>query len=333
MSTTNEAFIKAYRTDAAATPRPVHAVLPSVTAACQTSVEFVSLDYAAQLETFGAHSITEPSQDEEVRPPAPKFAKQTASRATSKRPLSSYLDSHPAAPPMRTAAEFTPETIISAFHWPRVCRALWNDFRSQFDQVAETLLAHCAGQRSLIGLAGVRPGDGCTTNLLCLTMSLAAHEASVIVVDANFAAPRLAHRLGVEPTTTWQDVLAHGLPVADAVIRSADDHVDLLPLAGHTFRAEELAAGLQPAVTAGVLRHAYQIALVDLGAILDDEAYAATDPLIRNMRLDGAIIVTDVHRSDAAALADAGELLRENDCPLIGAIENRVRKTPTIIHA
>jgi Mrp family chromosome partitioning ATPase len=51
------------------------------------------------------------------------------------------------------------------------------------------------------------------------------------------------------------------------------------------------------------------------------------------MRLDGTIFVTDAHRTDADALDAASELLRDNGCPLIGAIENRVANSPKTSHA
>jgi len=333
MSTTNEAFIKAYRADTAglAAPRPAH-LHQAATTACRTSVEIVSPDYAPSAAAIGLRPTRGPMPADNGLSPAPHFDRSTARRSTGKQPLSTFIAER-AAPPHSAAAVFVPETTVSAFHWPRVCRALWDQYRDQYERVAEILLAQRASQRSLIGVAGVRPGDGCTTSLLCLAMGLAAREASVILVDANFAAPRLAHRLGVEPTTTWQDVLARGVPVAEAVIRAAEDHVDLLPLGGHTYHADGLAGGLQPAVTAGVLRHAYQIALLDLGPIFDEEAIATTGQLIRNMRIDAAILVTDAHRTDAGELAAAGDMLRENGCELLGAIENRIANTQAAGHA
>jgi Mrp family chromosome partitioning ATPase len=335
MSTTNEAFIKAYRMDTAgpATGWPAHWRQPA--AACRTSVEFVSPDYVSRTAVSMFTPAVEPAISQEHRPLTPHIQRSTDKRPIGKRPLSAFMadraePAHHAA--HQAAATFTPETTISAFRWPRVCRGLWEQYRHQYDRVADLLLAHCDERRSLVGVAGLRPGDGCTTTLLCLAMGLAAREARVIVVDANFRAPRLAHRLGVEPTTDWQEVLDRGVPVAEAVIRAANDCVDLLPLGDHTYHAEQLAAGLQPAVTAGVLRHAYDVALVDLGPILDDAAFAVTEPLIRNMRIDAAILVTDAHRGDATDLAMAGELLGQTGCELLGAIENRVAKTQSAGH-
>jgi Mrp family chromosome partitioning ATPase len=354
MSTTNEAFIKAYRSDAArtATPGPAH-LRQSASAHWRTSVEIVSPDHAPRGAAIDLTSAAEPisrepsvgglseadglanfraiSTSATTPTPAIHSERSPGTRSIGKRPLSAFLADR-AAPPRHAAEAFTPETTVSAFRWPRVCHELWEQYHDQYDRVAEMLLTKCHDQGSLIGVGGLRAGDGCTTTLLCLAMSLAARNARPILVDANFAAPRLAHRLGVEPTATWQDVLAHGVPVAEAVIRAANDNVDLLPLDSHTDHAPQLVAGLQSAVTAGVLRHAYRIVLVDLGPILDPEAFAATGQLVRSMRIDAAVLVTDAHRADAGDLASAGELLSENGCELLGAIENRVAKPQAADH-
>ena len=150
----------------------------------------------------------------------------------------------------------------------------------------------------------------------------------MILVDANFRAPRLAGILGVAPTTCWQDVLEHGLPVAEAVIRAENDHVDLLPLDvrgpnGREANGSQLAAGLQTSITAGVFRYAYDVVLVDFGAVLAPRSFATISHLIRNMRIEAAVAVTDPKHAERDDLTIAGELLDETGCELLGVIENR----------
>jgi Mrp family chromosome partitioning ATPase len=143
------------------------------------------------------------------------------------------------------------------------------------------------------------------------------------MVDANFRSPQLAIQLGVEPTATWQDVLAYGLSVDEAVIRAENDRVDLLPLDERRLDGPKLVAGLQTSVTAGVLRYAYDLVLLDLGAILAPASFATTIHLLQNMRIDGALLVADRRQTDQSDLAMAAELLREHGCEPLGTIENR----------
>src|SRR4029077_17279121 len=133
------------------------------------------------------------------------------------------------AEPLIQDAAFAPETTIASFRWPRTCRMLWEQFANEYGCVAEIMLAKCREGQSLIGVVGLHPSDGCSTTLLCLAMALATRGQRVALVDANFTLPRLGDLRGIEPTTAWQDVLEHGVPIAEAVIHAANDNVDLLP--------------------------------------------------------------------------------------------------------
>jgi Mrp family chromosome partitioning ATPase len=330
---TNQAFIKAYRRDGprAASSAPVPATTPRVRQPAiattlggwQTSVEIVAPDFALSSPPLAAlqqHSM--PIATAPIEP------------AIGKRPLSSFAAEPAIAPsPPPAAPAFTPETTISAFQWPRICRALWEQSADDYERVAELLLARCRrepGRGTLIGISSLHAGDGCTTTLLCLAVALAASNTRVILVDANFRAPRLAGMLGVTPTACWQDVLEHGLPVAEAVIRAENDNVDLLPLAARSLNGREpngpqLAAGLQTSITAGVLRYAYDVVLVDLGAVLAPRSFGTMSQLIRNMRIDAAVAVADPKHAERDDLTVAGELVDETGCELLGVIENRAK--------
>jgi Mrp family chromosome partitioning ATPase len=245
-----------------------------------------------------------------------------------KRPLSSFI-AQPAQESPAAEPPFTPETTVWTFRWPGVCQTLREQFGDRYDRVADLLVAKCRGERSLFGVAGLHPHDGCTTTLLCLAAALAAQGKRVILVDANFRAPALAKLLGAEPNTTWQDVLERGAPLVEAVIRAARDHVDLLPLGARSRLARhndgaQLAAGLQSSVTADVLREAYDLVLLDLGALLAPRAFSTIDHLLRNMRIDAAVAVSDPRHAAADDLKIAGELLEESGCELLGVIENRI---------
>ena len=145
----------------------------------------------------------------------------------------------------------------------------------------------------------------------------------MILLDANFRSPQFAVQLGVAPDTGWQDVLARGLSVEEAVIHAQSDCVDLLPLDARNLDGPQLAAGVQPSITAGVLRYAYDVVLLDLGAILAPSSFATTVHLLRNMSIDSALLVADRRHSDQSDLSMASELLKENGCQPLGIIENR----------
>lgn len=346
---TNQAFIKAYRRDPplSAAPAPtkpatsvhVHqkaAAAPAVahghstadqTAVFQSTVEIAAANYSWPTTAFVAAPV--------IAPPTPAPAHSPAPRPTiGKRPLSSFAATRAIEPPLAAEPSFRPETTISAFRWPQVCRALWERYENHYDHIAELLLSRAKrepGRGGIVGITSLHAGDGATTTTLCLAIALAARKRSVIVVDANFRTPRLAGLLGVQPNTSWQDVLEQGLSVAEAVIRAEQDGIDLLPLDLREPTAREpngakLAAGVQTAITAGVLRYAYDLVLVDLGAILAPRSFATMSHLIRNMRINTAVAVTDPKHAERDDFTVAGELLDESGCELLGLIENRTNQ-------
>lgn len=328
---TNQSFIKAFRRDPPRTVAPPPQP-PQSTRMRQTAPAIPPAPPLAALASsvaIVAPDFRWPAAPVEVVSPRP---------AIGKRPLSSFAPQPTNEPVIGVAplAEpaFEPETTISAFRWPQVCRSLWERFAEQYEHIAELLMSRSNRTSSggnIIGVGALHAGDGATTTLLCLAVALAARQQSVILVDANFRAPRLAGLLGVQPTTSWQDVLEQGLPVAEAVIHAENDGVDLLPLDLRAPTAREpngarLATGLQTSITASVLRYAYEIVLVDLGAILAPRSFSTVSHLIRNMRIESAIAVTDPKHAQADDFTVAGELLDETGCELIGLIENRTNR-------
>jgi Mrp family chromosome partitioning ATPase len=360
MTNTDQAFIRAYRRDGArtSTPAPTTARAArqnlAVPAAWQTSVEYVGAEYrnesamlalaaeqlpmANEVSAANGNFAIGTSTIEAMPPRAPRGKSPISPREGSvgRRPLSTFrnrpatdpiaINQSPARQPAavpQVEATFAPQTNVSAFRWPRVCRAAWQRSAADYQQVADLVLQQSKAERRLIGVAGLRPGDGCTTTLLCLAAAVAGRDRRVILVDANFRSPQLAIQLGVEPEMGWQDVLARGVSVAEAVIRAHSDRVDLLPLDVRSFDGPQLAAGLQTSVTAGVLRYAYDVVLLDLGAILAPSSFASTIHLLKNMQIDGALVVADRRQADQSDLSMAAERLKENGCEPLGIIENR----------
>ena len=244
---TNQAFIKAYRHD---TPRTAVARAgearadgarpskrcsrPSRSSALwQSTVEIAAANYSA-----GRRPTSSPARRSPDRPPPARLSTATTSSPTptiGKRPLSSFAPEPAAERPLLLAEPtFIPETTISAFRWPQVCRALWERYADQLRTHRRTAAcpAPSANRAAARSSASARctPATARRRRRLCLAVALAARKKSVILVDANFRAPRLAGLLGVQPSTSWQDVLEQGLPVAEAVIRAENDGIDLLPL-------------------------------------------------------------------------------------------------------
>jgi Mrp family chromosome partitioning ATPase len=245
-----------------------------------------------------------------------------------KRPLSAFIASAGIGRLDTERADndfFRPGTTVASFHWPEVCRTLLRTCGHPLSQVADVLTTHASAGRSLVGILAMNPGDGATTTALCLASRLAERQRRVIMVDGNFRTPRLAKLLEAEPTAGWQDVLKHGAPLTDAVVRAADDGLDLLALGekipGDALR---LVSGLQAVVTAGVLRHAYDHVLFDVGALNDTAPQPLLLEMMRNMGVDAAIAVTRPGRAEPRDIDALARHLSRCGCEFLGTIENRI---------
>ena len=327
MTKTNQAFIKAYRHDAAqdAPASPALGAARPTSAAHHASLETASAATGERSALYGPR----PTDTAGLNATSPQ---RPARGGMKKQPLSSFV-----ARPLKKQTDdqsddaefFRPGTTIASFQWPPECRALALQCGAQFDRLADLLVTQAEAGRSLIGVLGLFPGQGTTTTALCLAARLAGRGRRVILVDANFRTSRLASWLEAVPTAGWQDVLKHGSPLVDAVIRAQDDNLDLLALDGRKAEnALRLVGGLQAVVTAGVLRHAYDVVLFDVGAFFDSAWQPIVVELLLNMGIDAVLAVAGPEPADARDLSNLAAQLGRSGCELLGIIQNRVAKTP-----
>jgi Mrp family chromosome partitioning ATPase len=316
MSRINKAFIKAYRTDAAEAQRVGRA---PVILSEHRQAAFASALIEPQLRNLSTDELPGSSTARSV-PTDPKPA------AIEHRPLSSYILT---ARPFQQAdpsqqAFFRPGTTIASFHWPAVCRLLFHQCGAPLDGTADLLCSHARSERSIIGVMGLFPKRGATTLSLCLAAKIAQRGSRIILVDGNFTNPCLSTWLEATPTAGWEEALKHVSQLSDAAIRAVDDRLDLLALG--TKKVKEplaLVGGLQAAVSAGVLRHAYEIVLIDLGAYFDAASQPIVLELARNFGVDAIVAVSGPEAADPRDLATLAEQLDRSGCDLLGTIENR----------
>jgi Mrp family chromosome partitioning ATPase len=250
--------------------------------------------------------------------------------STEKRPLSTFIASPQPTQKLRVdtpeqGAPFQAGTTVASFQWPAACRVLLQKCGAQLDQVTRLLWARAGAGNSLIAVFGLFCGSGATTTALCLASRATTRGRRVIVGDGNFRSPGLASLLEAVPTAGWEEVLKHSAPLQDAVIHATDDNLDVLAL-GNKLLSDPLPAvgGLQAAVTAGILRHAYDLSIMDLGTFFDPVSQPILLELISNLGADAAVAVAGPDPVDRRDLATITEQLDRTGCEFLGVIENRI---------
>ncbi len=249
MNQIDQAFIQAYAPAEATGVPPGDAVLPMAAEPIPAPHFRMPVDTTAYADTVAMQRELLVVEGSEA-PAGPR------------RPLSTF-----AAPEQATA--FQPVFEVDAFRWPESVCHLLESHESLLSPVVEQLVTASEAGRSMVGIAGLRPGVGCSTVLMCLARLLAETGKSVAMVDGNFASSALAKSLGIEFEIGWEDVLAGKVPLAESIVNSINDQIALLPLSGSPSLAvspSDLLAGIQTSVSAGVLRYHYDVVLFDLGS-------------------------------------------------------------------
>jgi Mrp family chromosome partitioning ATPase len=223
-----------------------------------------------------------------------------------------------------------PAYEVDRFAWSETCDALLARIGVQADELAQELMAEAALGRKVIALSGCSRDDGGTTLALVLARRLAASGAKVALVDADFAGPQLAGRLGLVIGIGWETVLALPGKTAlwETMVESIDDRLTVVPLASRSrlHISGEIAARLTNCLAD--LREAFDIVLVDAGPMSAADAEAAWLTASGN-GLDAAILVCDVRSTQAdgtSVVADrvasvSRRLMDSNIAPL-GVAEN-----------
>ncbi|HEX3598912.1 MAG TPA: hypothetical protein VHU84_02145 [Lacipirellulaceae bacterium] len=321
MSTTNRAFIKAYRHDDAQ-PKATGRV-PKAEPARTQGARVAAGEAAPPVSAANASAIKTASD---------RSVGAGGNIANEKRPLSSYIPRPQTGHSLRVdeaapTPTFRAGTTVASFQWPEVCRALMQQCGPQLDEVVRLLWARAGAGHSLIGVFGMFRGSGATTSALCLASRAASRGRRLVLGEGNFRNPSIAALLDAVPTAGWEEVLKHTAPVPDAVIHATVDQLDVLALGAKPVAdPKSLVSGLQAAVTAGILRHAYELAIMDLGTFFDPESQPTLLELVANMGIDAAIAVAGPEPADRRDLATITEQFDRSECELLGVIENRVVK-------
>ena len=192
--------------------------------------------------------------------------------------------------PQTAPPALTPALEIERFDWPPLVSSLREVAAEPWHSLAEELLKNA---RTLL-VTGCRRGEGRTSVALFAASMLAAVGHRVGLVDADFANPQLAERLGVMAATGWTEAVAHELPVAEAMIESLSDRMILLPLRRGAAAISAMDAGtVQTAI--GALQDQCDLICVDAGPMVDSSDAVCQAVLAAG--IDAAILVRDVRHS------------------------------------
>ncbi len=175
------------------------------------------------------------------------------------------------------------------------------------------------GQTRTILFTSAEPEEGKSTVMVNLGAALAEMGKRVILVEADLRKPMLDKYFQVQPDRGLSNVLAGGVPLAEAVQETGSRNLFLLPAGVKPPNPGELVASeAMRAVFAG-LKEAADYILVDSPPVL-----VASDAMALAPTVDGVIVVACYGSSTRDSARRTIELLRRVEARVLGLVINNI---------
>ncbi|MBW8883850.1 MAG: hypothetical protein JF612_03535, partial [Planctomycetia bacterium] len=209
---------------------------------------------------------------------------------------------------------------IDKFHWPRTCEKLFAEKEGYLAQAGDKLQAAMQDGLKVLAITGSRRGEGRSTLALCLARAAAQAGIQAAVMDADFARPQLASKVGLEIAHGWQEAALGNIPLSEAAVKSVADQITLLPLESSV--ATRSLSLSDPRVTATIRAAAatFELLILDLGP--QGPGAQVAFPPGEGCPLDAAIVVRDLRFATAAESEAIGHSLQDAGVEAVGIAEN-----------
>jgi Mrp family chromosome partitioning ATPase len=302
MTSLDRAFIKAFSESGASLPAGEHRLdKPSKPSRAIASV--AALDSSPTGVHVAKETLTAATQ------------RARSGSTTSVAPLSTFT-MHPQHESHRALLE------VEHLSWPEACDELLTRARADWERFAELLARQIDQGMRCIALTSCHRGEGRTNLALATAKLLTARGLGCVVVDADFEHPHLADTCGISAQSGWGEVLSSAISLGEALVKSADDGLTLMPWCGPNSHAAERTNTLPMATTFGTLRDHYDLVLLDTMPLNTPTAIAEFTTLAKAISLDAVYMIFDARSTSSELLSSTCATLRRSGLPVEGLIEN-----------
>lgn len=205
---------------------------------------------------------------------------------------------------------------LIAAHCPRSAEA-------EVYRVARTSLLIRLGDSNgkVVMMTSPHPGDGKSTTVANLAISLAQAGKKVLLIDSDLRRPVVAGLFGVDEHPGLADVLSGKLNFLQVIHKSDVENLDIIPHGMDTSEPAELLQSNRMDLLLQTARQAYDLVLIDAPPLL-----AVADPAIVAPRVDGVLITVRVCKNGRRPVERAGKILADLDILPTALIVNGVDK-------
>lgn len=195
---------------------------------------------------------------------------------------------------------------------------------SEAFRTLRSALAFSAGESGRLVVSSSEPGDGKTTVLVNLAVSLAQSGKKTLLIDADLRRPGLTSLLGLKGLPGATDALrgdsAELVETATRVVLSTEiEGLDVLPSGPRLPNPAELLAGRNFADLLAWAESVYDQILIDSPPVL-----AASDSQLIGRLVDGVILVVNSEKNRRRTVIRAVESFTTAGVHVFGVVANRV---------
>jgi polysaccharide biosynthesis transport protein len=203
---------------------------------------------------------------------------------------------------------------------PQLCA--YHAPRSQEAEVYRTartslLLSSKRLNTKAIMMTSPAPGDGKSTTISNLAISLAQAGKKVLLIDADLRRPMIQNLFGTSDHVGVADVVEGAVSLQDAVQACDQENLSLLTHGTRTSAPSELFETFEFAQMLEHARREYDIVFLDAPPVL-----AVTDPTIIASLADATLLTVQITKNGRRPVERAIEILSEVDVNVLGVIVN-----------
>lgn len=224
--------------------------------------------------------------------------------------------------------EITEEPIIGAVHHdpragkePLIVETDPSSPRSEAFRALRTNLqfVNAASHPRTIALTSSIPGEGKSTTIANLALTLAQGGSKVCLIEGDLRRPRLLDYLDLEGVAGLTDVLIDRADLDDVIQPYGTDGVDVIGAGAIPPNPSELLASSAMTTALADLSARYDYVLIDTPPVLP-----VTDAVVLSTKVDGMLVLvgsTVVRKEQLKATLEA---LRAVDTTILGLVLNRI---------
>ena len=201
---------------------------------------------------------------------------------------------------------------ISAFHDPR-------GSDSETFRVLRTVILFQAkkAEQNVFMVTSPSPGDGKSTTIANLAVSLAQTGKRILLIDADMRRPTITKSFGLDDVVGLSDILEGQATLEECCIASEQSNLDICTEGSVTSHPSELLESERFVKLVEQVREKYDIVLIDTPPLL-----AVADPAIISTIVDGCFLTMRIEKNNRTLVERSCEILRDHDAKLLGVIVN-----------